>query len=477
MRASSYLPQVARTLGVDRPIIYAVLGRGWSVLAGPITILLVATFLSIEEQGFYYTFANVLGLQIFFELGLSLVVLQFASHEKAKLEWTIRGVLEGDPTAKARLSSLLRRALAWYSVAAAAVIAVVLPSGLLFFGRHQPVGAAIVWHLPWVWLVVTSACGLLLSPVLAVIEGCGLVAEIALLRIFQGITGSVLSWLVLSQHGGLFAAPVPNTVGFLCALGWLAWRKRAFLSDLLVFRHNEEAIDWQREVWPFQWRIALSGVSGYFIFLLFSPVLFAFHGAVAAGRMGMSMSVMGAIAAVALAWVTTKMAVFGTLIAKGQFRELDRIFFHALWWSGGLITLGGVTFEVVALYLHSVHHPFSQRILDPLPLGLLIATTILNHIVGTEAVYLRAHKQEPYLGISILNGCLVGLSTYVLGRHFGATGMMSGYFLISLFAGLGAGTWIFIQKRRLWHTTSSTSIRATGGPREGDPPRHVKERA
>ncbi len=45
-------------------------------------------------------------------------------------------------------------------------------------------------------------------------------------------------------------------------------------------------ISWRREVWPFQWKIAVSWLCDYFIFQLFTPVLFAFRGPVEAGQDG-----------------------------------------------------------------------------------------------------------------------------------------------------------------------------------------------
>lgn len=451
MNLPAPLLKVFRFLGVDRAIAYTIIGRGWSALSGPISILLLARFLTPVEQGFYYTFGSVLGLQIFFELGLSLVLVHFASHEKARVEWTSRGTLEGDPATKARLASLLRKSLLWYGCIAILIVAVILPVGLFFFGRYQPPGSVVEWELPWLWIVLISACSLVISPVFAVLEGCGLVRNIAFLRACQAITGSLVLWLALVTGWGLLAAPLLNTVGFLWGVGWLALRQQSCLVDLLPFRYGTTTVNWWTEVWQFQWKIALSWFSNYFIYQLFNPVLFAFYGAVAAGQMGMSISVTGAISTIAATWVSTKAVPFGGLIAKREFEKLDQLFFPSLWQSVSVVVLGGGAFWAISTYLYIINHPLSHRLLAPLPLGLLIATSVVNVIVYVEAVYLRSHKREPFLILSLLIGGLVGLSSYFLGKTFGATGMMVGYFVVNLVLGLGAGTWIFVQKRREWH--------------------------
>jgi len=73
---------------------------------------------------------------------------------------------------------------------------------------------------------------------------------------------------------------------------------------------------------------------------LFNPVLFAFRGPVEAGRMGMSLSLANAIQAIAVSWVGTKSAPFGTLVARKEFDRLDQVFFQALRQSVAVSILG-----------------------------------------------------------------------------------------------------------------------------------------
>jgi hypothetical protein len=75
----------------------------------------------------------------------------------------------------------------------------------------------------------------------------------------------------------------------------------------------------------------------------------------------------------------------------------------------------------------------------------------VNQIVFSEALYLRAHKQEKFLMISVLNALFMATSTYFLGKRFGAIGMVSGYLVINTVIGLGLGTYTFLKYRRLWH--------------------------
>jgi len=72
-------------LGLDRAVGFTVLARFWGSAAGLVTVLLIARFLTPAEQGYYYTFGSPVAIQMIFELGFSFVILQMASHERARL--------------------------------------------------------------------------------------------------------------------------------------------------------------------------------------------------------------------------------------------------------------------------------------------------------------------------------------------------------------------------------------------------------
>jgi len=438
------------SVGIDRAVFYTLIYRGWQIVAGVATVFLVARYFSPIEQGFYYTYSSLLALQIFVELGLTTIVMQFASHEKAHLKWTKEGNLIGDPVAIQRLRSLSRFALKWYGIASGVILVILVPIGFYFFGRSPDAITTQGWQFPWIWLVVITSGNLLISPIVAVLEGCGLVAEVARMRAVQDFLAYGSFWLGLIGGWGLMAAPLIGTLRLAVSVTWLVTRKRSFLSDLWDGPIST-GFKWWQEVWPMQWKIALSWVSGFLIFQLFNPVLFAFSGAVVAGQMGMSLSVTTSINTIAAGWLYTKIPIFGQLIAKRKFEELDRLFFRTLIQTFCVCVFLGIVFFGGMIVLWKLHVPLVQRFLEPLPLGLLLLTSIVNIIISSEAAYLRAHKQEPFMVNSISMGILMGLSTYLLGRYFGAIGVVTGYFVISTTLGVGWATWIFITKRKVWH--------------------------
>jgi hypothetical protein len=450
MKLTEFQNWIRYTLGLDRAVVFTVLARVWAGSAGLVTVLLIARFLSPAEQGYYYTFGSLVALQIVFELGFSVVILQLASHERAHLAIADDGVISGDDVAHERLASVLQKSVRWYSAAAALMAAILIPAGFYFFSRHQHAAQPVAWRLPWCLVVLAATMTFQIDPVLSFLEGCGYVANVARLRLSQAVLGGLLAWSALLTHHGLFA-PAMMILGQAGGGGAWLFRRRALLLGLWRRSTAAHRIGWRAEVWPFQWRIAVSWLCGYFIFQLFNPVLFAYKGAVAAGQMGMSLSIANALQSVAIAWVNTKAAPFGGMIARKDYGQLDKVFFQAMRQSVAVFAAGALVLLLGSVYLNLAGIRFAQRMLDPLSLGMLLVSTLINVAVFAESVYLRAHKQEVFLRSSIFGALLVGSSTYWLGKAYGARGMVSGNLAIAVLLGLGYNTYVFLHYRKKWH--------------------------
>jgi hypothetical protein len=436
-------------LGLDRAVGFMVLARFWSSAAGLVTVALIARFLSPAEQGYYYTFGSLVAVQIVFELGFSFVILQMASHERARLSISQDDDITGESVAHARLASVIQKSVRWYSVAALLMAVTVIPVGFYFFYTHQHPGQTVAWRLPWCLDALMAVINFQLDPLLSFLEGCGYVPQIAHLRFKQSVTGSVLAWLALLSHHGLLAPAMMLCGTAAVSTIWLLG-KRKLLFGLLRFPTGTNRIQWGQEVWPFQWRIAVSWFCGYFIFFLFNPVLFAFRGAVEAGQMGMSLSLANAIQNIAVAWVSTKSAPFGTLIARKEYRHLDQTFFQALWQSSAVATAGALTAWLACVYLNVEHIGFAQRLLDPTSIIMLLITMLTNVVIFAQAYYLRAHKQEVFFVNSVVGALSVAACTMVFGRYYGARGIVVSC-CIGNILGLLWATYKFQKYRRIWH--------------------------
>ena len=451
------LKNFLRYFGVDRAIFFTLLSRGWGTVSGPITIYLLARCLSRDEQGYFYTFGSILGLRVFFELGLGYVIMQSVSHEMAHLHWGEGGTLEGDPHAKSRLASLFRFALKCYGGLAVIGACVLVPAGFWFFSKSHASSTEVIWRIPWLTVVTMACCDLLLTPFYGFLEGCGKVAEFAKRNVWMAFVSSFCLWGGLLLGGKLFAAPLKNIACAVIGALWVFVKYGKCFKNILATPILPGAvISWKDDIFHFQWKIALSSLSGYFIFQLINPVLFRYKGPAEAGRMGMSMNIIETLMNLSYSWVSTKAAPFGTYIARKEFSRLDSVFKQAARQSVGVLTAGGVVFFAGYFILRWYGVALALRFLDPIPLFFLFAGAIVNCMIFCMALYLRAHRQEPLLLNSLVGAALIPLAVLTFGPSYGALGIAIALFCIHFFIGLPWAAWIFFTKRKLWHAPAAT---------------------
>jgi hypothetical protein len=348
---------------------------------------------------------------------------------------------------------VLQKAVRWYTGAGLAMALFLFPVGYNFFHRQdlkQPLGNPVAWGLPWLIVVLASCFTFQIDPLFSFLEGCGYVSNVVRTRLAQAMLGSSLGWIALVLHHGLLA-PGCIIFGQAMAGGVFVFSKRRLLIPLFRHRCERFHIAWATEVWPFQWRIAISWLCGYFTFQLFNPILLAYRGPIEAGQMGMSMNICGTLSAMAIAWMNTKAAPLGRLIALKEYKTLDRTFFRAVIQSTTAATLAFAAVWAIVFYLRLHHSPLALRILPPLPLALLFAGHAGNVVVFAEALYLRAHKQEKFMVNSIMGALWMAPAAFIFGRSLGAAGIATCYFWGMIFIGLGYGTFTFQRYRRLWH--------------------------
>ena len=453
--------RILRLLGVDRAVGYAVLGNLTSLFLGPVTVLLIAWRFSPELQGYYYTFGSLMALQVLFDLGLGQAIIQFASHDWSALSLDEKGRIVGDDAACSRLLSLGRMSFQWYLLAAILLVLGLGPAGYAFF-PHSPSGG-VSWSGPWAALCVVVGAGFALQPIFSLLQGCNQVPQFWFYRWIQQVVNGISLWVAILLGAGLWTMPIASAAGLLWSVFFLLRRYPGFIGSFLSLPAGP-LIRWRSDVWPVQWRIAISWIGAYFTTSLFAPILFRLSGPVAAGQMGMTVTLALVLVAVSSNWVVTKGPRFGVLIAQREYRELDRLFRKSFLSSIAVSCLGAVTIALGVYLLHRYQHPLSARILSPLPTVLLLSATVLNSATIGISIYLRAHKQEPLAPVYLVTSLVALALALMLGERFGALGITAGYLGVIAVIQLPLSFLLFRRRRAEWHRVPSAGSFGVAAP-------------
>ncbi len=434
---------------VSRAFLSTALNTGWKIVSGPLMMLLIPLFLSAEIQGYWYAFASLAALSVFADLGFTAIVLQFSAHEFAHLSYSRSTGLSGDPVYRQRLASLFRFVFRWVNTVTIVFFPVVFFVGVLLF-RSSP--ASVDWFWPWILYSLGSATNCISNVLLSFIEGCEQVAVTQRIRFEMSVATTTVIAVALVLHLGLFALALSTLANNLFFGVSTYFRYRTFLRDVFTAERSTHA-EWFRPFLRLMWRSALSYASGYFMFQLFTPVMFRFHGPVSAGKVGISISLWGAIFGVATSWITAVTPTANVLVAKKQWSELDRVVSTNI--VRCLITFGvmtGLVFAVIEL-LHgrfALVDKIASRFMGPIALVTLGVGWTFQVVLNGLAVYLRAHKKEPFVATSLTSAVFISVATVLCAMFLPADWFFLG------FAGsyLVVFPWIvimFFNYRSRWH--------------------------
>lgn len=450
-----FLVKVASKVGIDGAIAYSSISQVVAGVTGVFSVFFITTFLTGVEQGFYYTFGSILALQVFFELGLTGIMTQFVAHEASHLKLKDNLEYEGDYTYKSRLASLVHFCVRWYMVLAIIVFVFLLIAGFVYFDRFGSEHEEVSWRIPWGLICMGTSIKLFQSPFNSILMGLGKVKEMTKIGFWQQMVLPSISWIGLVVGFKLYIVGISY---FSSVILWQLFVHKTGLEKIIINLWEvkvTERVMYVKEIFPYQWKIALSWISGYFIFQLFNPVLFATEGAVVAGQMGMTLTALNAIQGFSRSWLNTKVPLYSTLIARKDYFSLDHVFQKTLFQMTSICATLLFIFIFVMWILNNTKFRFNgsilaERFLYGVPLLLLSISVLLQQFVSSWATYLRCHKKEPFLLYSILSGIACCLSTFVLGNLYGLNGITIGYFIISIvffpFAYL-----IYKTKRKEWH--------------------------
>jgi len=434
-------------LHLDRAGVLAMVFRGLPLLTGPVTVVVISAAFDPEQQGYYYTFLSILAMQALLEAGLGGALQQITSHEWASLRLDERGRVTGEETARARLAALVRFGLRWYAVAASVAVVGFAIGGALFFGRDRG-SSGVEWSAPWLAVSVLAGLNLFLSPGLSILLGCNQVKEVYGFRVLQGVWARVFLWAAMLGGLGLWALAVERAVYALLTLVFFVRRYAAFFAGLLR-RLEARAGIWKHEIWPLQWRVGVVWIAG-FVPSLFIPALFEVSGPEVAGRMGMTWQVATALMVVAYALVASRTPRMAMHVARREFVDLDRLFGLSLRTGVILLLLGSLAFVGILELLAALGSPLAGRFLPIAPTMWILLALILQQLRHVLGAYLRAHKREPYVALSIVEAALLAAILWPLANAYGAAGLAIGFAVVAAVVFVPALV-IFGRCRRRWH--------------------------
>ena len=419
--------------------------RVWQGLSGVISIIFLTEYLDLYQQGWYYSFVSLSSLFTFLDLGLSLVIVQFSAHYFVGNEWGKKGVLIGKNTDQ--FLSLLNQSLHLYLKLGFIFCLLLVPAGIVFFElTSSNVSFNISWHSAWIVLAIATTLNIFLLPIFSAIEGSGSIKEVYSVRLVQGVIGSIAFCIVLASGGFLWAASVIPLSAFFVGISWLLMSRPVLLRD--TFSHNGTHINWSSEVWPLQWRIGLSWLSGYLLTQIYTPILFYYQGAQVAGQMGLSLTLANMLGILAQSWIARRVPAMAQAVKQKNWQAFDQIFRRDFIVSVAFYVLGMLGF---CFFYHFISDTrYSERVLSFWPFLGLLVVVLINHINGALAAQLRSYRKEPLVWVSLAGTILTVPIAVVCATYYSVNGVISSILFLQLLLIFPFSVHLWIKYNRVW---------------------------
>ncbi len=424
--------------------LYAGSARIWQGGIGIIFIYAISSYYSADMQGFYYTILSLLTMQAFFELGLSVALMNFVSHEWASLKF-VEGRIIGDDVHLSRLSDAVRKTIKWFLFVSLLYILMLTVIGYIFLSSSK---SAIDWEIPWLCSVGITGVLIITIPLMSIMEGCGKVEEVSKFRLIEAVSSSILAVIAIFLGFGLWAIVVQLVARLFVQIIFLGYKNKDFFKQIYEVELNYR-IDWIRDIFPLQSKLAIHAVIGYFSLGAINPIVFYFIGANEAGILGMSLQITGVLSSLGAVWVQVCAPGFANLIARKKYSELERFYKNVLLKSTSIIAL--ISFSIIMGMV--VFKSMDVNILDRLlPLGyfsLLLVTVISLQATQIQSAYMRAFKIDEALPLNIVTT----LFTLITVTYFAYAKNMPGVIFSFVFFRIIISiwmAWLVLKRKDAW---------------------------
>jgi hypothetical protein len=408
---------------------------------GLVALYIVSSLFSPLEQGYFYLFSSLIALQLFFDLGMNVVLVNLSSHEWAVIERTKGCNSDDGRAARSRLASLIVFARNWYFFGAIAMVGCFYFVGIQILERGSLPRSD--WHIQWIAHLLFSSISFAISPVFSVLEGCNKISSVNFFRAIQLAGSYFLFFLAARENVGLAAVSVFSGSMVLFSVIYIVVFQYKFLQDLLADKFTHR-ISWRSEIFGFHSKIFVQGIFSYFGYYALTPVVFHYHGATAAGQLGLSLQVGMIILLLSSSLFSAKVPGYGYLYANGRAAEAVKE-----WRKDSSLAISlAVAFVISLLTIQEIRSPvFIANLLDRGLPALPAAFIYLGAcaLVGVQAVaaVTRANKTEILTVIGVVSPLLILLISSTLANVLLLQAAPFAYFVVNALFALPASVFLF----------------------------------
>lgn len=437
------MKKILNSLGIDGAIFWSIVNKGFGFIKGPLNIFIILKFLTLEEQGFWYTFTNLSALTILADLGFASIITQFVSHEVAKLKIN-DGIISGDKFQLDRFYSLIHFSINVYLYITIAAELILLVGGYVVFYNSENNSIFIAWVI----YSLISSLGLFLSLFQSIYQGLDKVKTVQQNGLLYSIISTFIIWICLVLNLNVWSLIIGSFISVPIAMFFLYSDNKSFWIQIFNYRQNS-AHSFFKEVLPLQFKYSISFASSYLVTYLYVPTIYKSIGGAEAAKFGMTLAILGVISLVSINWLMTKTPKMNMLVSQGKLTELNKLFKQSFLNSVLFYILISVMFLMFVYTLQKFNFQYKDRFLDFNKTLIFLICNLIALITTSFSTYLRTFKKEPFVIYNLFNAIItILLLNYFLINKSDIVGFVNYMLILNLLILLPIGALIFLKYKK-----------------------------
>lgn len=388
---------------LTRPTFLSFSSRLLVLLFQSITVILILFKLSDFEQGIYYALNSMFAINIFFDFGISIILIHFVSSYRANLKISNYD-LDGSIESINLLNLFGRFIFKWYLLASLFLFILFLLYGFFLFKEQSY--SHVNLNLLILLIAITFSLNFLLSPIFLFLEGLNNLKSVYIFKIIQSGFSYLLFHISLIFDLRLLSLFVFQFSSLILVL-FFVFKYRNFIKKVFLNNLNiSQSFNWKQKFLPLQLKIGLSSISGFLVFSTFVPIAFKLYGPIYAGQLGLCLTICSSAMNLASGFIAPTISKFGHLVSINKITTAYNL-------------MKSVTIRIVFLSIlyfftlilaYFIMYEFDFTILDRLlPISDLVIFFISYLLIISSlpaSSFLRSFKEEPLFFISISSGVI-----------------------------------------------------------------------
>jgi len=293
----------------------ALSGRMLSSLFGMLLLFVVLAYTSEQLQGYYYLVLAIVGIQLFFDLGMTASVSQELACIRASSNQKKRDAV---------IAGFIVSALKLYFLIASVLSVIVFLYGYIVLSENKEFNT-------FYWILISFFIGVsyFVSGLLSIINGFQHVTNVAILTSLKSVTNIIVSgvflYLTLDVNLSIFLGLTISVILTIFVFIYFYIDRLHLLREISLIRY-----DWKGKLLFFQIKLMISWFSGYV--LTHGLVLYVnYHFSIVdAGKFGAASQAITYIASLLFIALSTAQTTIGNYLSGGKVQEALDLFKNRL---------------------------------------------------------------------------------------------------------------------------------------------------